>query len=641
VSEAAPPEEISAADEAPPLAPSQRIRPLPSPNRFAVPFLLVLLLAALLRLLWLGADPPLSLSLSNSEVMDGPWYMAEAVDRARVLPTDVPASYRRPLLTETAAAFFGILGGPSLERAHLFAAAWGVLLTLAGGLAGRIAFGARAGLLAAFFLATSFVLTGYGRTPLVQGPLAASLAVVFLVQAWGVTREGLGARLGLQLAAGLLALGVAATLKEGAVAILPGIALGILLAATDRRRAVLAVAALCLLAVGAAWLFRERAPERLDHLLAVMRSYLGRDPADREALAVVKRIANAPVHSGLAVKEAPLLALAWLGALLALLGARTLIERDIDAGAEPAREAQRRRAQALEAALAAWLVASILLFAPFRFDPDERRIPLRHFAPALVPAALLAARALDRVRGGVLLPSRPGALLLAYLWGAAGGYVAISLGWTAYAAVAIPESGPVPEWFASAARFAPTLLAAQALGLAAAGLVVLHARRSRPLTLGPLGFGLVFGAVVVGAALRHIPVLAAPTFTLREANERAAGVIMPSASVEGPYAHMLTWRVMAERHQGVPLVVKEPLRVGDDPLGRKRFTHFAVDATPEKRAQIEAIYGAAGVTLTPVLDVRVRGYPVVVYRYPWAPASPGEGRATPSATSETAAPRSR
>src|SRR5207245_2398311 len=59
-----------------------------------------------------------------------------------------------------------------------------------------------------------------------------------------------------------------------------------------------------------------------------------------------------------------------------------------------------RREAALDATLAVWLLASVLAHAPFAFDPHERQIPLRHFAPALVPAAILAARAIVRLRRG-------------------------------------------------------------------------------------------------------------------------------------------------------------------------------------------------------------------------------------------------
>ncbi|RME73169.1 MAG: hypothetical protein D6776_07530, partial [Planctomycetota bacterium] len=46
-----------------------------------------------------GADPPLVLSASNAEVMDGPWYLAEAVDGAWGRAAHVPPQYRMPLIT--------------------------------------------------------------------------------------------------------------------------------------------------------------------------------------------------------------------------------------------------------------------------------------------------------------------------------------------------------------------------------------------------------------------------------------------------------------------------------------------------------------------------------------------------------------
>ena len=52
-------------------------------GRFWLVLGVLLLVALALRLARIGADVPFTLSWSNSEIVDGPWYLAEAIDGAR------------------------------------------------------------------------------------------------------------------------------------------------------------------------------------------------------------------------------------------------------------------------------------------------------------------------------------------------------------------------------------------------------------------------------------------------------------------------------------------------------------------------------------------------------------------------------
>lgn len=580
--------------------------PAPLRSKHAIFLLDALLLAAILalaaglRFARLGADPPLSLSASNAEVMDGGWYFARAADTVRHQPTDVPPQYEKPVLTGLGFVAFAA-GGVSLEAAHAAEAALGVLLVLAGALAAWWAYGTRTALVAGLFLATAFPLVGYARVPLIYGPLATALTISFFFFV-------IGLRLPIFHVFAWAALAAAALgLKQTAVALAPALAAGQLTNAARRGRAAGIGVGLALLAGTAIYYAR---PAAVEEALWKATGYLALGPGGplAHALEVAERLLKAPVRSGLALEAFPLLAIAWAGVLVACARhARREGEAVVDA----------RRDRASDTALVLWLVATVVIHGLFRFDPQEGADPpLRHFAPALVPAAILAARTLVRLAGGVEMAAPRAAIAL---WALPAAYAAIAAGWRAAFALAARAGRPIPAsevvrllnsfpaYAAGAALFAA--LAALVLGRRFAPGVPREMRISRPvLVLGAL-------AALASDAAYLAPALARPTYTLRAANRATALFLSPGASLAGPFAHALTWEVPSvTRHHFERLETRGPS--GLLVPRAKGYTHLAVDAA--WGPALERIYEGAGEPLVRVATLEVRGYPVRIYRFSWA-----------------------
>ncbi len=264
-----------------------------------------------LRIWALGADPWLSLSGSNAEVMDGPWYLAEAIDGRRGTPVAVPAHYRLPLVTWSARPFFA--GGVSLERAHLWAASWGALLVVFGAGAAWSGFGARAAPFAAAFLALGFIPVGYARTSVVYGPLAAALAGLIWLFVLGARRRWFAV-----LAWGALA-AVAIGIKDTAIVAAPALLVGQLASSRRTWRTAGLIALGCVLGALALWL---ALPHRVEVVLGKAQGYFGR----AAPLAVIKRMLRGGFASGFLPKSIAVSAAGWLG-LLTLVQARPREER--------------------------------------------------------------------------------------------------------------------------------------------------------------------------------------------------------------------------------------------------------------------------------------------------------------------------
>jgi 4-amino-4-deoxy-L-arabinose transferase-like glycosyltransferase len=571
----------------------------------AILFALILAIAATARFWALGADPPLSLTTSNAEVMDGPWYLASAADTVRGAPVDVPAHYRKPLFSALAWTAFRA-GGVSLGAAHALAAACGVLLVLAGAAAAWRAYGTRTALVAALFLATSFPLVGYGRAPVVYGPMAALLACVFLLFVFGIRNLAACA------AAPLLLAGIALGLKETAIFAAPALVLG-LVAASPRPGRALALATAVTVAAGAA-LFLVR-PEAVQALAGQARGYLDlHDPKTHEdlggagaALLLVKRVLAAPAESHIAARAFPLLAIAWVGVLFAV--ARTAQREGESAVA-------RREERAVDLYLVAWLVGTIALSGLFRFDPQEGRSPpLRHFAPALVPAALLAARTLTRLAAGFEPAAGRAGIAL---WAFVGAYVAIASGWRAF--FDANEDLVMTDVLRALTKFTGIAAGAALVAALAAALLgrTFRSGAGVRVRIGGVLVGALVLLVVASDATQLVPALAAPGFTLRDANRASAELLGPGASVDGPWAHALTYDAPLVSRHYIEMLDTRTQRALLEPKARG-FTHLAVDVSIG--AVLERFYVEAGAPLEPLARFEVRGYPVALYRYSWARAA--------------------
>ncbi|GIW71284.1 MAG: hypothetical protein KatS3mg102_0826 [Planctomycetota bacterium] len=461
--------------------PWTRCRGIPVVAERALPALLLIALAAVLglvlRLVHLGADPPLELSRSNAEVMDAGWYLAPAVERARGRPSSVPPQYDKPLVRWTAAPFFA--GGVSLERAHAWAASWGLLLVIFGAGAAWTAFGRRAAVFAAVLLASSFLLVGYGRTPVVYGPLCACLAGVAWLHAAALGRWAApgawscaGARVASLATAALawVALGaVALALKEAAVVAAPGLALGWIAAVRRRGFAAGLLAAGTILAATVLWLAEPQLLWLTWHKAVL---YFG----DAQPLAVLKRLLAAPFQSGVAGKAPVVCALAWLG-VLGALRPQAQAQTAGEGGPGPMRALPSR---AFAAALAGWLGSWLIVFGMFSYhEPGYQQAtppPTRYFVPLLVPAALLGAGWLGRLSAGGA-PLAPPRLAFALPWAALGAYWALGAVLTeSWPLLAGTDGAGAPGWLVRAVRF-PVLAA---VGLLAGGaLAVAVVRRAR------------------------------------------------------------------------------------------------------------------------------------------------------------------
>lgn len=569
--------------------------PLRPPNAIrlsdAILFALVLAIAATARFAWLGADPPRDPGGSEAEVMDAPWYLAPAADLVRGAKTDVPKQYEQPAFTALAYATFRV-GGVSLESAHALAAGAGVSLVLFGAAAAWCAYGTRTALFAGLFLATSFPLVAYGRTPVVYGTLAAAEALVFLLFVRGL--ESWAAWI---LAPAVL-LGAAVGLKPTAIAAAPALVVGMTVA-SHRRALFLAVAIpLGLVAVGA---FYELRPWVFEDTANKMMNYF--DLKNASPLDVAKRLLNAPVRSGLAMEAFPLLALAWAGVLLA--GART-------AQREGETAVGRRLDRATDLTLATWLVGTLAFHGLFRYDPYEHvEAPLRHFMSALVPAALLAARTLGRLARGVEPAlSRPAIAL----WAFAGAYVAMSCGWRSF--FDWLGHADIPRTFRLLASFWGIAVAAAAVAAIASLTLgsLFRAGAGRTVRAGKAVLAVAIVLVLGSDAVQLAREVAYPTWSLRSANRAAAELLAPGAAVAGPWAHALTYdapfvsRHLRELDTKAPRALLEMKAIG--------CTHYAIDAG--RGPFVERAYRDAGEPLELLARFEIRGFPVNLYRWAWA-----------------------
>ena len=566
---------------------------LVQPARASRVFLVALVAVGLvLRLMHLGADPPMSLSTSNAEIMDGPWYMAEAIDTARGQTVDVASAHRRPLFT--AMMRLGFLGGVSLERAHVVEAIAGALLIAFAAAAARRAFGARAAVVTALLLAVGFVPVGYGRTTVVYGPLAAVLAAVFWILTWSVPPEDVSpqehsrtllARLS-PWAAVLLLGAAAAGLQAIAILMAPALAVG--LAIGSRRRALLVI--LVAVAVSAALLTLGIVPMSIvDITMRKTIGYLG----SMSPLDLMKRWLRAPFISGLWPKAPLLCALGWLGVLVFF--------------ARGAGELDPRRRH-LERTLALWFVVWISMLSVFEYDGEP---PLRYFMPALVPAALLAGSVIDRLltAPGLPLPTTP---WLLFVWAVLGFYWSAGTVLTVIWPFVFPAGAA--HWIENAVSFAGLISGAVVFG---AGLAI--ALRQKPpgaLRLAWTGGLTLLSLGLVADAIRLYPMLAKPEYSLRDANGAVAELIGPGASIYGPYAHALTYDapdVSRHMEEFEYRTIRQAMAAK-----KKGWTHMIVGL--EDGLKVEAVLWGAGAPMARLGIVRVRGYPIALYRFEWAEA---------------------
>jgi len=576
---------------------SPRGDPLAFGARDLLALLAVLALSAVLRFARLEADFPAFMTPTNAEVMDGPWYLAEAADDVRGQGADVPPQYRKPVFTALARAFFAAYGAADLRAAIAFAALGSFLVVVFGFLAARLALGTRPALLAALLLATSPVLAAYARAPVVYGWLAALMAAALWLWLLGLRRGRGGFFL---LGWGLLAV-VVLGLKETAIALAPALAAGHVVLAREPARAArrLAIAG----AVGAAGLVLGLGigPKLL--------SYLGPDVGP---LVLLKRLMNFPMRSRLFSAVPIVSALAWGGVLLGLA-------REAERPGEPGAEARARRAAGV--VLAAWLVATIALGFPFGYDRAEGgQPPLRYVLPASVPLALLAVLALERLRRG-FVGAVPGVAVAA--WAVYGGYVASAAAWTLVYKLATDRKIGFLEVLVPGAAIGAVVTAALAPRLRGATRLALSGGMAAVLVGGALGLDVVALARDLGK----------PRTSLRDANREMASILGPRARVIGNWAHALTADAPhARRTHAIetPRVVREPGRKArlDEPVAglvEQGYTHLAMDIPPNVDAVRQA-FAAAGAPLELVAILQVRDAAIFILRFPWAEEHPAHYR---------------
>lgn len=146
--------------------------------------LLLVVLAATVRLVDLGADPPLDVSWSQDLFTDPPQYTSYArnamvFDSWNPLNDDRLVFFQKNITGLLAYLLFTITG-PGVTPSHLLA----VLINLAGVLflswgVGR-AFGFLAGAASAIFLGVNYLFVSYGRLPFLEVASNATLAFAFL-----------------------------------------------------------------------------------------------------------------------------------------------------------------------------------------------------------------------------------------------------------------------------------------------------------------------------------------------------------------------------------------------------------------------------------------------------------------------------
>ncbi|RME73170.1 MAG: hypothetical protein D6776_07535 [Planctomycetota bacterium] len=537
-----------------------------------------------LRLVHPGSDPPLTLSRSNAEITDAAWYLDDAVRRVRRLPDDPYdrrhfGHYRKPIVTWSALWVFG--DRADYPRAQRWAALWGAGLVAAGMGFAWTAWGASAGLFAGLLLACGFVFVGYGRTPVVYGPLATALALL----AWLRVAAGRSPVLRAAVAVGLV--GLALGLKENAVVVLPALALLEWLESRPSWRVGLLVAS-ALVVAGLGVYALEPRLVRLTWAKAT--AYLG----GGGPFEVAKRWLRCPFASGLTLRSPLVAALGWCG-----IGAVFVLRRSWRAS--PA-----SRAAVLAAGWAAGWFAVHALFEYLEGGPP----PMRHLLGALVPAALLSAWVLSRLVRG--LPSGAFALrpLPFVLWVWLGAYWLVGTGWSAVwprLSASLRASGALRWWVS----FAGIAVTAAVLAVLAA---VWARRRGWSVALRPgrrpwLVALLVVAALGVDAWWLAGPI-ARPGWSLLRANAELASWLAPGARLYGPWAHALTWSApRIERH--LP-----PHRIRAILERSTRMTHLVIDRgwTRDLLRQ----YEHNGIRLERLALLRVRGHPIVLFRYPWA-----------------------
>ncbi|MHC4393596.1 MAG: hypothetical protein ACYS22_20055 [Planctomycetota bacterium] len=559
-----------------------------------------------LRAVGLGADPPLSLSPSNAEIMDGPWYLAKAVDAARGQAGEMAPQYHKPVFHALGRVAFAD-GHVSLERAHLLMAIIGGLLVVFGGCIGWLVYGGRAGILSAFFLAAGYLPVGYGRVVLVYGPLTAALALLLLLFVVSARLVLSGRRvLGLGLLAGVvfLVFGLAVGLKMHAILVLP--AFGIALVVLLRQRWLLPV----VLGIGVAFAL-YCAFGQAEFLVAArskLRYYLRGDTGEWiGVLALVKRVLKAPFEAKL-IRGAPVACvLGWCGVLLGL--SRLWPSA---AGTAEAEGARSRLRAVLESLLAVWVLTWLVAIAPFRFErhlgsQSVGRMAIRHLIPVLLPLTLLAVATMERWRKGKGVTHEvPVWLLAPWTWLAS--YWALGT----ILSVAIPGDVKLPGWALSAVSF---------WGLAVASLVatVLYLTLARGRLAGePLRLGASRVVPVVFACVHLtllVPMLTQPTYTLRRANRLVAGVLGEGARLTGNFAHMVTYEA-----PHVTRMYDPPADLVGDLTGNRRYTHLvAQDAA--SGLYVQGVKRRFGLDLPIVCVLEVRNATVLtVHRYPWAEA---------------------
>ncbi len=196
---------------------------------------LILLLAAGLRLYALAADPPVHLSLSQGLNTDGPTTIMAG--RNKVLfgawePFGGPnrVYYLFPAMSWLGWGVFGLLG-VGFWQANFISVLMGLLSVGLLAAFARREFGPRVALLTALFMATDYAYLMYNRVPMVYTTAACGMALV--LYCWSRGRRGHG---GWFLLAGLGAGFNVLFVKLVGVAVIPAVGLGLLLLAWRRWR---------------------------------------------------------------------------------------------------------------------------------------------------------------------------------------------------------------------------------------------------------------------------------------------------------------------------------------------------------------------------------------------------------------------
>jgi len=258
----------------------------------------ILLLAALVRFAWLGHDLPLALEATNAPAQDAFWYLEAAQARADGSGVDPLAAYDRPLWVAIGRVWFAAFG-TGLESTQALAAAMGVLSVLAVYVALARA-SRRAALLASLLLATSYPFAGLARSPLIYTPLAALMALVFLLH---------GGSWRAKAAAWLLLFLLVLAFKGVAVAMVPGLLLRDLASIEKRKRPWVLAGSLVAIPV-ALVLVGVLEPVELLRNKERMERYLNHSLGPESW----RRLVLAPEESGLVALAPGLLGLAAVGA---------------------------------------------------------------------------------------------------------------------------------------------------------------------------------------------------------------------------------------------------------------------------------------------------------------------------------------